>query len=139
MALEREETSKALDQKEKNRLQEPNQSDKVPEKLDRIIYLLEQLLEIVQDKFILASEEEDSLHPLDPRALLNLEDHLRETILVVNRLGRATAEEIGAELGKNRSTANLHLLSLRKLGMIDRERGNVENNEESKKYYWFIV
>ncbi len=146
VALGQKEKKKALDQeeghkpalKENNSTLDQERSDKILEKLDHIIDLLEQLLGTIQDRRETFLDEEELLHPLDPRALLNLEDHLRETLLTVNRLGRATAEEIGAEMGKNRSTANLHLLSLRKLGMIDRDRGHAEDDEESKKYYWFI-
>ncbi|MFX1254182.1 MAG: hypothetical protein ACFFCZ_21395 [Promethearchaeota archaeon] len=143
VALGQKEKEDALDQEESHKPENNSSlghegSNKILEKLDHIIDLLEQLLGIIQDRKDLFLDEEEPLHPLDPRALLNLEAHLRETLLTVNRLGRATAEEIGEEMGKNRSTANLHLLSLRKLGMIDRERGHAEDDEESKKYYWFI-
>ena len=52
--------------------------------------------------------------------LIELPNHLRETVLAVIALGEATATDVAKETGKSRSSESDHLNELQRMGYLKR-------------------
>ena len=74
-----------------------------------------------------ASEQETDkrrkeLEALDVMTLLSLPDHLRKTATILNRLGRATADQVSNQSGKARAVESSYLNQLVVMGHVKKNR-----------------
>ena len=75
--------------------------------------------------------------PLDPLTLMGLPDHLRKTAIALMEIKRGTAEAVADATGNSRSIESAYLNQLQRQGLIQKERGKLDD-ENPKKVYFFI-
>ena len=66
-----------------------------------------------------ALEEET---PLDAVTLLSLPDQLRKTALAILKLGKATADKVARNTGRDRAIESMYLKQLVEMGYLKTER-----------------
>ncbi len=105
-------------------------------KLDRIITLLERIIDMLERKPHTTSEVSEAYGQLteylDAITLLSLPDHLRRTAIALAKLGgEATAEEVSRETGRARAVESAYLNQLVAMGYIAKKR------KGRKVYFYF--
>jgi len=68
---------------------------------------------------------------LDAKALLDLPDHLRKTMIVLLRLGRGTAEDVADQSGRARAVESAYLNQLLVMNYVKKER-------KGRKAYFYV-
>ncbi len=104
-------------------------------KLDRIIRLLEKIIDMLERKPRVSETPENYgqlTEYLDAITLLSLPDHLRRTAIALAKLGgEATAEEVSRETGRARAVESAYLNQLVAMGYIAKKR------KGRKVYFYF--
>ena len=105
-------------------------------KLDRIITLLERIIDMLERRPHTTSEASEAYGQLteylDAITLLSLPDHLRRTAIALAKLGgEATAEEVSRETGRARAVESAYLNQLVAMGYIAKKR------KGRKVYFYF--
>jgi len=106
----------------------------INKKLDRIIELLEKLVQRVPQTLRSIADVEDALKTgiLDVVTLLSVPDHLRKTLIALAKLGgEATSEEVAKHTGRARAVESAYLNQLATLGYVIKRR-------KGRKVYFII-
>ncbi|VUT25472.1 MAG: hypothetical protein MOIL_01065 [Candidatus Methanolliviera sp. GoM_oil] len=96
-------------------MEEERMIEMILEKMDRMLELEEEILEMV-------SIERKELKPLDALTLLDLPDHLRKSAMVMNKLKEATAKEVADETMRERSIESAYLNQLHRENYLLKKR-----------------
>ncbi len=104
-------------------------------KLDRIIRLLEKIIDMLEHRPQTSKTSESYgqlTEYLDAITLLSLPDHLRRTAIALAKLGgEATAEDVSRETGRARAVESAYLNQLVAMGYIAKKR------KGRKVYFYF--
>ena len=88
----------------------------VSSKIDRMNETLEKILRLLTEK------GDAELKPLDAMTLVSLPDHLRQTVMVMLRVGEATAGEVAEKTGRARAVESGYLNQLVRMGLLGKGR-----------------
>ncbi|MCD6084306.1 MAG: hypothetical protein J7J20_02060 [Desulfurococcales archaeon] len=106
----------------------------VNKKLDKIIELLEKLVQRVPQTLRSVADVEDALRTgiIDVVTLLSVPDHLRKTLIALAKLGgEATSEDVAKYTGRARAVESAYLNQLTTLGYVIKRR-------KGRKVYFII-
>ena len=106
----------------------------VNKKLDKIIELLEKLVQRVPQTLRSVADVEDALRTgiIDVVTLLSVPDHLRKTLIALAKLGgEATSEDVAKYTGRARAVESAYLNQLATLGYVIKGR-------KGRKVYFII-
>ncbi|MCD6278139.1 MAG: hypothetical protein J7J11_00480 [Desulfurococcales archaeon] len=106
----------------------------VNKKLDKIIELLEKLVQRVPQTLRSVADVEDALRTgiIDVVTLLSVPDHLRKTLIALAKLGgEATSEDVAKYTGRARAVESAYLNQLATLGYVIKRR-------KGRKVYFII-
>lgn len=95
---------------------------KINENLEQINVKLGKLIESKEATELANDERRKGFEALDVMTLLSLPDHLRKTAMILSRLGRATADQVSRESGRERAVESSYLNQLVVMGHVKKVR-----------------
>ncbi len=105
--------------------------EKINKNLERINDKLGKLIESIKILEKTSRQRKKKFETLDVMTLLSLPDHLRKTIMILSRLGRATASQVSNESKRARAIESNYLNQLVVMGYIKKLR-------EGRNVYFYI-
>ncbi|MFQ6095399.1 MAG: winged helix-turn-helix domain-containing protein [Candidatus Bathyarchaeia archaeon] len=95
---------------------------KIEQKLDALVKILEERLSATEDVSILPMKVEvPSKLPINVY-LMKLPDSLRQTMFAMDKLREATTTQVAKETGRSRSVESIHLNQLERMGYLEKYR-----------------
>ena len=95
---------------------------RIEEKLDSIMKILEERLSPMKDVNVLPMKVDSRLSGQINVYLLKLPDSLRQTMIAIGRVKEATTSDIAKVTGRSRSVESIHLNQLERMGYIEKYR-----------------
>ncbi len=101
------------------------------EKLGEIIKIHEEILQEIRSGRKFTEETIKFEGALDVMTLLSLPDNLKKTAMVMCKLGKATADEVAKETGRERAVESALLNQLTRMGYL-------YNKRDGRKVYFTL-
>ena len=105
--------------------------NKINKNLEQINVKLGKLIKSIKDLEKTSRQGIKELEALDVMTLLSLPDNLRKTVMILSRLGRATASQVSNESGRARAVESNYLNQLVVMS-------HIKKIKEGRNVYFYI-